>query len=336
MDTEFLKKEYAILIHEYRKKFDELKKAERKHEDDKIIRFIDKERNEIHNQLRAVAVKIGKSPQDITLDILASENNLAEYQLPEFKIFRPNNIAFFNITSIKYKDDKGKKHKLQSLEDKSEFGNFIENTGFISFGQQEWYHLFDEEGYPFRQPEELEYRRRIQKISELTGGKAFLTELHSQDTFHRATTMYGIGFDPKYIDQLLAILYQNRTEVSIDKKFLNIKQIEADVIKMLEEDIEYILAFKTNEYQTHSYLLETLQRHYRFFYKNYYAGKILSEKFLKEFDSIIEDKIKLVKKEEESNELDKMIENELEPFDESEKDFPKEAGLPKFEPTKRR
>jgi len=162
-------KEYDDLISQYQSKMQELRVAEKRRRDQNVILFLDKERNAIHNKLRKLGLSIGKSSQDIMLDILASEGDLSEYQLPEFKVLRTA-YAMDKIDLIFVVDENGNEKDTVSSQALlyRDLPKHLES--FIPFGEQENWHLFDCEGYTFHFPDEEERKNRMNRLIDMAGG----------------------------------------------------------------------------------------------------------------------------------------------------------------------
>lgn len=239
--------EYQDLVGQYRERLSELRKAEKNGESNDLILFMDKERNEIHNKLRSIAPQIGKTSQDITLDILKSDDNLTEYGLPEFKTMRTSE-AFQDPATLVRVDNKA----WPKSQDNKEF------EVFIPFGEQEAWRLFDSEDFIFRQPDETERRRRIQKLQDMSHGDVHLVEIRSDRTFHQATILYGAGFSVEKLNKILSLMHEHHAEISIDRKNFNGDQIREDFVATATKDLEYILQRKLDETETRLYLVNRL------------------------------------------------------------------------------
>lgn len=311
--------EYNGLIIQYRRKMQELRKAERKHEDFSIILFIDKERNAIHNQLRDLAPKLGKTSSDITIDILESDKDLSEYQIPEFKIVRTKN-TFERIQWVCVNEGGKQGSWNKEMQDK------ILTTVFIPFGQQEFYHLFDEMGYPLRQAEELEYRRRLEKLIKILPVESFSVDIYSDKTFHQGTLLYGLAFHSEDFDRVLAIMREQRAEISIDKSYFKSEQLEEDALSMAIEDVEYIKKHGPGAQETLPWLLKKLEREWNHFFK--FPGN--SKKVVNDF---FDSEIYESEKEYERQKVERESESEI---GATGLDYPKEMAMPKTESMKRR
>jgi hypothetical protein len=249
-----LEKEYWTLIHSYKKQLLEIRKAERKGEDTKYILFLDKERDKTHQQLRKLAPLIGKNNQDVDFDILESEGNLSEYQLPEFNVLRTFEITstskskqgfiqiyrdgFFGepISSRRYQEDYSLKERSLNLEI------------FIPFGEKTSWHLFDYGSFFERPPDFLEKERRcLQVYQELPEITSFI-QINLTDTFHNGVEIFGIAVSKNNFYQLINHLRQRRKDLSIKKEYLDSEQIKKDFRDILKEDIDEIFEYGWDEY----------------------------------------------------------------------------------------
>jgi hypothetical protein len=247
--------EYSLKIEDYKRKLQEVRRAEKVMEDPGFIKFLDKERDDIHQELRELAPLIGKGPQDIIVDILVSDRDLSTYNLPEFKIMRTAH-ALDKISTIKVFDTEVSRQDLSDIEELPQ-----EINTFIPFGEQDAWHLFDQEGYISRQPTELERRRRAARAVQLSAGKAKMVEVSSWKTFHNAVTLYGIACSAEDFEAVLSSMRNNRQEVSIDKRFFDQKQVRKDWEQILREDFEYILNRIPDQHESRTYLVRRLSDH---------------------------------------------------------------------------
>jgi|GEM_PF-2264509 len=249
-----LNEQYKQLVRQYVEKMKELRKAERKREDDSIVLFIDRERNEIHNQLRKLAPSIGKSAGDIYLDILFHEKSLQEYQLPEFSITRAGDVFIDVGDHNLFLLDGDNKEELIKGRRKKE----LLSKAFIPFGSYEWWHLSEEYGFPKREIWELENRRRLKKLVELSDGHVQNVELFSGRSFHTGTSIYGALFDSEDIHKILAIISEYKQEISIDHHFYNKEVVQKDVLELAKKDIEDVLSKYPADDEDRPMLIERL------------------------------------------------------------------------------
>lgn len=311
----YLREEYEGLIAQYRRKLFELRKAEKKGEASSILLFIDKERDDIHKKLRKIASEIGLSSQDITLDILVSEKDLSEHGLPEFKTVRTD-MAMDVITRIMVDGDK----KISSPRSEKIPKNI---AAFIPFGQQEAWHLFDYEEYISRQPDELERRRRVDRVVKLSEGYAHAVEIVSNHSYHNATILFGVGFPAEKLEKTLGLLYENRAEVSIDKEFFDKEQINRDFLSMIKEDLDFIIDRKPDDSETRTYLVDRLG------YRLIECSRLdLDSKTLDALKRLLEGARERAEIADERERIGNEVDSEMIGWDKAEKNFPKEINLP--------
>jgi len=319
---ESLEQTYYSLIDHYRSVWNEARKADRNRESGLVMNYLDRERDQIHDKIRQLAPQIGKTEADIALDILESERELSKYQLPEFKVLRTNRVLE-KKAEISYKDLNGNKIYIFQKETPKEI------AAFIPFGQQEFWHLFDEEGYTLRQPDEKERRRRIARLVELMKGQVFAVEIFSSETFHRATTLFGVACSPDLLEKLFTVMREHRQEISIERRFFNADIVRDDFKEMLQEDINYIMSRKPSQQETKVYLIDRLAD----FIKN--DSKLPADILAEAQTTLLEARRCAVRQEHEEK-MENEGEKSVRDLDEAEKKFPHETNLPKKESFRRR
>jgi hypothetical protein len=293
--------------------------------------FLDKERNKIHNELRNLARLLGKGTHEITLDILEHEGNLLEYNLPEFQVINTN-ASFDEINHVEILNESNELKRI-SPKYKNFRGNELPEdiSVFIPFGQQEFWHLSDNFGFPVRQRNELELRRRINKIIKLAKDKGEenvkMIEIFNSETFHRGTLLYGIAFAPKSLGILLDVISDNRSEVSISGEYINKEQISKDAVKIIKEDIDKLLSEEPGEYESYEYLVER--------YKEMVLGSNSMNISEKE-SSEIEEVFKEAKEKAIYLDQKKELNRELRKGDELADEYEDEMNLPQKESMRRR
>ena len=316
-----LQKEYDDLISQYQTKMRELRVAEKRRRDRSVILFLDRERDVIHNKLRKLGLQIGKDSQDIMLDILASDNDLSEYQLPEFRALRTNK-AMEKIDFVFLLDDSGNIQKRFRGNDLYYKHIFPADLGvFIPFGEQENWHLFDCEGYTFHFPDEEERKNRMNRLIAMAGGALQSIEIISYTSFHNATTLFGVACSVENLERVFAVMREHRLEVSISKDFFDKEKINENFFKMLEKDLNYILERELDNYETHKNLVIRL--------KEYIVWKIpMDSELAKKVNDFFEDYVEKAKYVDTKERVDKEIAPEMELLERSERDYPKESQLP--------
>lgn len=311
--------EYNSLISQYREKTSEVRRAERKEEDRTVIFFLDKERDEIHNKLRELGKLIGKTSQDILLDILVSEKKLEEYHLPEFKVLRTINAmdAFDYIAVSKNNGEEVIYQKKDSLPKDFEF--------FIPFGEQEAYHLFDWEQFLFSPVDTAERKRRRDILIQYTDRKMVPIEIYSSHSYHNGTQLYGLAFSSEDFDQIVRIMKEHQSEISIDRSYFSEAELRDDFREYIEGVVEYILERPLDECETRAYLVETLQRSLPYAL----GGDVEYFETVREFlENSYEKAIDLDEKER----IQKEISEERREEDRTEYRFPGQVELPSKEP----
>ncbi len=306
---------YEELLYDYRKTWKEERRADL-HADRAQRQFYFVERNRIHERLREVAARMGKSPADITIDLLASEDNLKEYNLPEFRMLRTRD-AFEEAAELSVALEDGKKD-VGSTKLASE-----KYAVFIPFGQREFWHLFDHESYAFHRPDDIERHRRARRVAELTDGMARVADLHSSETFHRATTLFGIVCSSKDAEHVLQKMEKYRSEISIDAQFMDEARVRADFTKNLQKDIDYIFGKEHGPHEDSQYLVRRLLEYVRDHAK-------LPSVYLQDAIRVLEEAVRRAEREEHELDLERAGEESVRLLDEAERDYPNESLLPKY------
>jgi hypothetical protein len=252
--------EYNRIIGLYRQVWAKIRSLQ-KRQAEKEVRFAeDKRRDALHKQLRVLAAKIGKTSQDVDIDILISEKDLSEYQIPEFRLLRIESSGLVNPEIIKL--DGG--NVLEPYRNKKTLipKNELSATGldlFIPFGEERSWHLFDQDVFFEREPDNLEKRRRALSVVGGNLGASFV-EVSSSESFHNKIKLFGIAFSSKDFDILINYLSTNRAEISIAKEFLNPEQVRKDFKEIIENNVDYIAAYDNGEFESNEYLLKRYLR----------------------------------------------------------------------------
>lgn len=240
---------------------------------------LDAKRDALHIEMKKFAASIGKTSEDVDLDILLGDNGLKEFKMPEFKISKIQslleNIRKATISELEYDTDNEDFSKKQKLEK-----DFYQDYLFIPFIEEQSWHLYKEEPSFDIMPDGLEKRRRLnylkEKFPEIVVAEIFLPE-----TFHRKTRIYGAIFHKKQFERLVHFLVENRSKVSIDKENFNKEILFEDWKKILKLKIKEILNCKLNEGESYSNLLKRFKENINYLdlsdeYKNI-AHKILDD-----------------------------------------------------------
>ncbi len=231
-------KEYDLKILEYKSKARAMKAAERELNFDEV-KFLDKERDQLHRELRNLAVLIGKAPQEVDIDLLAEASDLSEHDLPEFKLVRTESALdipyIYKIDGENVIDPDQNDSVL--VETEEDFKNL---ELFIPFGEDVYWHLFDEKMFRSVPPTGPERRRRaLNAINNIPAGLHFI-EIHSQETFHSAVALFGIAFKKSDLDTVLNFMRINKEIVTIDETKMDREQILKDYEALLKKEIREI------------------------------------------------------------------------------------------------
>ena len=88
-----LRNEYKDLMNVYQRLYRDIIRLERKHPPerrDRAIQWeimeIDKERNQTHRKLVSIAEQLGKTKEDVIVDMVRWQESLEEFGLPEFSV----------------------------------------------------------------------------------------------------------------------------------------------------------------------------------------------------------------------------------------------------------
>lgn len=231
-------KEYKLKILEYKSMAREMKKAERLLNFDEVA-ILDRERDQIHRDLKALADVLGKSHQDVDIDLLAEANDLREHDLPEFRLVRTAEALelpyIYKIEGENVIDPDQNASVLVKTEDELK-----DLELFIPFGEDVYWHLFDEQMFrsvPLTGPERR--RRALNAIDNIPAGLHFV-EIHSQETFHNAIALFGIAFKKSDLDTVLNFMRINQELVTIDETKMDREQILKDYEAVIKKEIREI------------------------------------------------------------------------------------------------
>ncbi|MFH0857491.1 MAG: hypothetical protein V1848_01955 [Candidatus Magasanikbacteria bacterium] len=288
---------YQQKLGEYKKSWREIRTLERKGDVSlEYIHVLDQERDAIHKELRVIAPRIGKNEGDVDLDILANEENLREYGLPEFSIKRisdynkSNSINFNSGISVEFTDKDGKKH----------LGSELSGVDvFIAFGVQPTWHLFDHQSFFQKFPDDLERRRRAKTIADGFSDVLEL-EIYDQESFHRGMNFFGIAIPNDKFEKVLAFMRENRKEISIDERYFDRTRLDEDFEVIVRQDMEEILAYEPGKHEDHKYLVER----YLDTLPLYLSGKE-AQAYLETADTICKETLRRIETDEIDRELQK-------------------------------
>lgn len=295
------------LITEYKYVWARLRASKRlmRHRADIIA--LDAERDRIHNELRRIAPEIQKTRQDVDIDILTNEKDLAGHDIPEFKLLKTANSGLDRAQYCKLEGGdilNPQKNKQTYIKEED-----LDKTGvelFIPFGEETSWHLYDGWAFYDREPDNLERRRRALSVVEQNPGASFV-EICSFETFHRGIKLFGVGFPGQNLDALVTFLTIHRKEISISKEFLDETKIREDFIKMVESEIADIHA-NADDYdgpENESYLLD------RYSCYRIDRAPYIDDELKKELLGMLEIKITEAKEREFKQRVEKEVEGKL-------------------------
>ena len=253
---------YQALLGEYRRVWVKVKALERRFADPRIILEQDEQRNKIHFELKKLANLLGKTSQDVDIDILINEKSLAEYKLPEFKIINLKEL-YFELDNAAVSRVTGGNLLHSELNEQTKINKEVleDQFLFIPFGEEIAWHLFDHGDFLHREADNLEKRRRALALVAATP-VGFQTEIRSFETFHRGINLFGVAFDKGDLFKIITALRENREAVSIAPEYLDEAVIEQDFLVILQDDIENIKSYvdPKNKEESLKYLLKTYRR----------------------------------------------------------------------------
>ncbi|MBU0660988.1 hypothetical protein KKG22_02290 [Patescibacteria group bacterium] len=317
-----IEEQYKEKLKEYKRKWKEVRDLQKDpHATPRLIHAIDTERDEIHRQLRKLGEDLGKNSQDVNFDILAMERNLSEYQLPGFILMKATE---YELNMAVPADRRYRRAFI--VEGKQVSEEFMKQyEGFIPFGTEESWHLFDGEGGTFfRAPDNIERRKRAHKLAEQMEG-AFFCELYDQDTFHRGQRFFGIAFSSKNLEQILSFIREHRADISIEKEYFSEEQLLQDFQDIVREDIQYILDSDFEEHGEYEYHL----KRYQDTLNQYFLPGVRNERYRELVVDYVQKGLKEAMKKEIDKELER-VEQQIE------RSYPELSQLPKREGMGRR
>ena len=225
-----LRNEYKDLMNVYQRLYRDIIRLERKHPPerrDRAIQWeimeIDKERNQTHRKLVSIAEQLGKTKEDVIVDMVRWQESLEEFGLPEFSVLDSADMietygaTYFNIAFQldrpqfyeKRETALGEqfwKESEDDLEDAEEHSKpviaddeilivFSINTILPKFGYPRTWGV-QEEKRPFDYDERI---ARAKKLAEKTNGKFFL---EGQGSHHEAdATVMGVVVPKKDLEK---------------------------------------------------------------------------------------------------------------------------------------
>lgn len=228
-EREVNEEEYLGLLGAYDAKLKEIKKKEKRfqiggadEESRRLVKFLDKERNEIHQKLKSVGEKIGKSELDILTDIIRQNKNLEQYGLPEFFLLDSNDIE-----SYEFNLDNNFEPKNIKLERDSTLRRIMDQSSVvipyaIGYKSYDGYDPddTDDEGQ-FVYPKDISVRtRRAYKLALEAGFLEVMDDMMDGPSFHESSAMIvGVVVPKTRLEEVLGIIRNNPEKFRIGEKF---------------------------------------------------------------------------------------------------------------------
>lgn len=285
--------EYNQGIEGYIELLDEIQKVQTQskrsgNSESSYVLMLDKERNELHNRLKELAKTLGKTEGDVNIDILSKRNSLRDYNLPEFKLIRLEDLNEFSDRIIYEKEGEPKRETIAQR-----FGDEPASEVFIPFGLTESWHMFDQKSFYQRKPETLEQQRKARLFEEENPNFGMYAEIEMPETFHQGIKLHGLLIKKESYDQVISRIAQKRERYSVLPQFLNKEQMEKDIKSIIEEDIEKIVHYgekaeKNGTYETPTELLKRYKE--QSVYDEEWVREILTEMATEKMNEIKHEK----------------------------------------------
>ncbi|PIR04059.1 MAG: hypothetical protein COV59_02650 [Candidatus Magasanikbacteria bacterium CG11_big_fil_rev_8_21_14_0_20_39_34] len=235
-DNEKLQNQYDDLLKQYRKLMERVKALEEEGSGRDAIAYIDSFRNSVHNELKAAGRKLGKGESAVNCEILASQENLDEYGLPEFHLIPIGTH---------------KKSYVRAFGDEQKIISVPEDAFVLPFLTEVSWRLYENSyGFFQKSPYMFELQNRMQEVSEKLGVPCI--ELYLPETQHKGIRFVGLQVNADNWEQILSYLRTHRQESSIDAKFMDADRIAKDwemiVRDMCIEIDEYMRSEESHGY----------------------------------------------------------------------------------------
>lgn len=260
---------YQQCLQEYKSQWEIVKRlSSRSVVDQEKLHGADLIRDEIHKKLRTLAREIGKSASDVDIDLLTNQESLVEYQLPEFRLMKPWEVlekpdAYFVSgrvdTRLEYLDVT--KLQIPELKEQTEL--------FIPFCEELAHRFLQGEVFFQRPLDSFERGRKVEKAVDMLGGKARYVQFETQTTFHQWIRFFGVAFPKEQLDFVLNQLSSRYSEISIDRRTFSQEQLQEDSMKIIDEDINRLLAHEPEVYGSYKETIRVyMNGHLRMLSKN--------------------------------------------------------------------
>lgn len=249
------KERYLDLINVYQGKVGELKRLQRRvprgavdEEIGTAIRVVDQERHETHLKLIELGRQLGKSKDDVLVDIIRKDGTLDEYGLPEFSILTEDDIIdtgdwhnpyYFNVDPdarrpSREAPDSYYKKGGESLIKSDEVMFVFAIVPIKNYGED----ALDPEDYDERV-------KRAQALAEEVGGKIF----EERDSgYHEAyAKILGVIVPKKGLEKVAATIRNNPNKYRIGNEFYS-EQVKdgLELLRKAQSTIEEVTGVKSD------------------------------------------------------------------------------------------
>ena len=247
--------QYRGLLDEYREKFDEIKKVQRRllageTQLGATLSILDADRHKLHLRLIEAAKKIGKDKEEVLVDIIRRERTLEEYGLPEFSILTSDDIVDTGDWHNRFVFNVDLKTRLPNAESLSE-EKINERVPFRASGQEEKLPNLGEEqekpDYTDEPPTDTEVMlvfdivpieyddknwredsvirlRRAEALVKDMGGRIFDSE---DSSYHEAYAhIVGVILPKKDLEKITAVIRNNPEKYRIGNEFYSEQEMQ--------------------------------------------------------------------------------------------------------------
>jgi hypothetical protein len=249
---------YIGLLGKYHEKFSELKKLEAKkkriqgapdEELDKLILFVDRERDDIHKELRESGTRLGKNEMDIMTDILRQEGSLAEYGLPEFFFLDSEDMLSpaFNIDlGNRWHGEPGslRAQKLGAEKNGGLGGNYELDPSAVVVPfviKPKW--SDSNYGGAYLGPEDSDIRTRRALELAKTAGLEIFADRDYQYFHDSKISIFGVVVPKNRIAEIAATIRDDPDKFRVGEDFYSeqeCKEVELSHRKLIEYEIKYL------------------------------------------------------------------------------------------------
>lgn len=221
---------YSTIMDSYHNLTQKLRALERHHPADardNAIKFkiteIDKDRHNLHLKAVEIAEKLGKTKDDVLIDIIRWDNSLSEYGLPEFSILKNADIVetggFHSAIQFNINETEGVPSEPTPLDKQfTDYGdkeNVIEENEVLLL-----FSIVPVEGSGERrlQPEDYDKRdARAESLAKEVGGKYFN---QSMGGYHATSAdVIGVVIPKEKLQKVAEVIRDNPKKFRLGKEF---------------------------------------------------------------------------------------------------------------------